>query len=403
MRRILIIGQSYGRGHAATSTLFTDLAEGLAEQGWAVEVLTAAADGAPASVDNSSGIVIHRVSRRGSRLLHSCPGIGRALSLASLWLHLVGWCLLTRRRYSHAIVLDTPHLLTLAALILKERLGTAVIAWVMDRPLLQIQRLNPPGRLKFRLAALLNSWQVWLYQRCDRVVPLGACMAATLRQEGIDPERIDIIRTWDRDDLPSQAIPAAEARERAQLPQRFTVMYSGYAGAWHDFEPVLVCVQALAFEPQLQFLFVGEGPGIERVRHWCSRHPDAHVIFRPYVPAQQRNQSLCCGDLHLVCLKPSMLGTCVPSKLNAVLGLGRPVLVVAPPQCQASLDVETSGAGACTPTAARLIHEVPVFCEARSRTDLVQARAIIAYQKTHCRSVNLSKWATMIGSISCES
>lgn len=400
MTSILVIGQSYGRGYAATSDLFTDLAEGLAEQGWAVEVLTSAADGAPGSIVKCENVVIHRVSRRGSKQISRIPVLGRWISLASLWLGLVSWCLCTRRRYSHVIVLDTPHLVTLAALILKARLSPAVIAWVMDRPLLQIQRLNPAGSLKSWLGGWLNAWQARLYQHCDLVVALGECMAATLREEGVDPNRIAIIRTWDSDDLPSQTIPAPQARELAKLPERFTVMYSGYAGAWHDFDPVLACVQALAYEPHLQFLFVGEGPGIERVRNWYSRHPGAHVIFRPYVPAHQRNASLCCGDLHLVCLKPSMLGTCVPSKLNALLALGRPVLVVAPPQCQTSLDAESSGAGACTPTGAELSLAVQNLYKVNAPTDSMQARAISAFREKHSRTQNLSKWVTIIKSIS---
>lgn len=400
MTRILLIGQSYGRGHAATSDLFTDLSEGLAEQGRSVEVLTSAADGAPASVAQSGGVLIHRVSRRGSRRIGRIPAVGRWLGLASLWLSLVFWCLCTDRRYSHVIVLDTPHLITLAALILKARHRSAVIAWVMDRPLLQIQRLNPPGSLKSRLGGWLNRLQALLFQRCDRVVALGACMAATLHQEGINPSRISIIRTWDRDDLPSLAIPPAQARELARLPQRYTVMYSGYAGTWHDFDPILECVQALADQPDLQFLFVGEGPGIERVRHWCSNHPGAHVIFRPYVPAQQRNQSLCCGDLHLVCLKPSMLGTCVPSKLNALLGLGRPVLVVAPPQCQASLDVESSGAGACTPTGTQLIATISDDSRLNIREEHYRQNAIEAFRSRHCRSEALANWERLVSTFS---
>ena len=121
MMRILVIGQSYGRGHAATSDLFTDLVEGLAAVGLQVEVLTSAADGAPASLSVSNGISIHRVSRQSSLWIRRVPAMGRWLSLVSLWLGLVSWCLLTRQRFSHVIVLDTPHLLTLAALVLRWR------------------------------------------------------------------------------------------------------------------------------------------------------------------------------------------------------------------------------------------------------------------------------------------
>lgn len=396
MTRILIIGQSYGRGHAATSDLFTDLAEGLAEQGLLVEVLTSAADGELASMAQSSSVMINQVSRRGSNQIRKIPVLGRLLNLVSLWLALVSWCIFTPRRYSHVIVLDTPHLLTIAALILQARHRSVAIAWVMDRPLLQIQRLNAPGSIKSRLGGWLDYLQVALFKCCDVVVPLGECMATILQQQGVLSSRISIIRTWDHDDLPSQAIPAAKARKLANLPQHFTVMYSGYAGAWHDFKPVLDCVKTLAYDQNLQFLFVGEGPGIQSVQQWCAGHPDAHVIFRSYVSAQQRNQSLCCGDLHLVCLKASMLGTCVPSKLNALLGLGRPVLVVAPFPCQAALDVEESGSGLCTPSSNMLINAVKKMAQDNFTATSLSRNAVHAYLYHHCRKVNIEKWAAIV-------
>ena len=396
MMRILVIGQSYGRGHAATSDLFTDLVEGLAAVGLQVEVLTSAADGAPASLSVSNGISIHRVSRQSSLWIRRVPAMGRWLSLVSLWLGLVSWCLLTRQRFSHVIVLDTPHLLTLAALVLRWRHQSAAIAWVMDRPLLQIHRLNRPGSLKSRLGAWLNSLQVALFRHCDAVGALGDCMVSTLQHEGVSPGKLVKIRTWDQDDLPQHSIAATEARKLAGLPQHFTVMYSGYAGAWHDFNPVIECVQNLAFDKRLQFLFVGEGPGIQAVQEWCAANPGANVIFRPFVAAQQRNNSLCCADLHLVCLKPSMLGTCSPSKLNPLLGLGRPVLVVAPPGSQIAVDVVKTGSGCCTPSGPELIAVIRDLLARPEALERMAGCASAAFLEHHCRSKAIGAWLRLI-------
>ncbi len=389
--RILLIGQSYGRGHAATSDLFTDLAESIARHSYRVEVLTSSAAGQPSSTFQEQGVLIHRVSMR-----LAGRGPHPRLTLAFLWWQLLLWCLKTPRRFDQAILLDTPYFLTFGGLILRWRHGTRLIAWIMDRPLLQISRLQSHRSVKARLAALLNQIQSLLYAQCQRVVVLGVCMQRGLIADGIPAERIRVIRTWAESSLLDVNLTPTEARRRCGLPQSFTVMYSGYAGAWHDFQPILEAVQGLSSRPHLQFLFCGEGPGIDEVRRWTDLHPAARVIFRPLVPASQRLESLCCGDLHLVALKASMAGTCCPSKLNPLLGLGRPVIVVAPRSTQTALDVVTTGAGVCAETGGELIEAIERLAGSATFPRPFTEKARQAFRRSHCEEAAIAAWMVLL-------
>jgi glycosyltransferase involved in cell wall biosynthesis len=51
------------------------------------------------------------------------------------------------------------------------------------------------------------------------------------------------------------------------------------------------------------------------------------------------------GDLHIITVKRGLEGVVVPSKLYSTLAAGRPVLVVAPPECDAARIVVESGCG----------------------------------------------------------
>jgi glycosyltransferase involved in cell wall biosynthesis len=51
------------------------------------------------------------------------------------------------------------------------------------------------------------------------------------------------------------------------------------------------------------------------------------------------------GDLHVITVKRGLEGVVVPSKLYSTLAAGRPVLVVAPPECDAARIVRESGCG----------------------------------------------------------
>jgi colanic acid biosynthesis glycosyl transferase WcaI len=51
------------------------------------------------------------------------------------------------------------------------------------------------------------------------------------------------------------------------------------------------------------------------------------------------------GDLHVITVRRGLEGVVVPSKLYSILAAGRPVLVVAPPECDAARIVVQSGCG----------------------------------------------------------
>jgi colanic acid biosynthesis glycosyl transferase WcaI len=51
------------------------------------------------------------------------------------------------------------------------------------------------------------------------------------------------------------------------------------------------------------------------------------------------------GDVHVITVRRGLEGVVVPSKLYSILAAGRPVLVVAPPECDAARIVVESGCG----------------------------------------------------------
>jgi hypothetical protein len=251
---------------------------------------------------------------------------------------------------------------------------------------------------------VLDRIQCFFYKKSTVVVTLGCCMGARLVQDGVNPSRVQLIRTWAEDELVDTAITATEARKRQGIPERFTVMYSGYAGAWHDFNPILEALDLLAGFGQrvglthhhppidVQFLFCGLGPGIDRIRHWCDLHPEIPVLFRPLVPTEQRITSLCCGDIHLVALKAQMLGTCSPSKLNPLLALGRPLIAIAPLSSQLAEDVVSTGAGFCTETGSGLLEAIQRFRQDPDFPEPYATAAREAFRSRHSKQSATKEW-----------
>jgi glycosyltransferase involved in cell wall biosynthesis len=69
------------------------------------------------------------------------------------------------------------------------------------------------------------------------------------------------------------------------------------------------------------------------------------VRFLPFRPASEVPSVLSSGDMHVVTVKRGLEGVVVPSKLYPTLAAGRPVLGVAPEECDVVRIIRKTGCG----------------------------------------------------------
>ena len=74
-------------------------------------------------------------------------------------------------------------------------------------------------------------------------------------------------------------------------------------------------------------------------------HPEAPVELHDYAPAEELAAHLMTADVHLVSLEPAWSGTMVPSKLQGIFAVGRPVVFVGSRESSIGRWVEESGGG----------------------------------------------------------
>ena len=90
-------------------------------------------------------------------------------------------------------------------------------------------------------------------------------------------------------------------------------------------------------------VFIGEGAmksQVEAMAGGCRA-----VRFMPFRPASEVPLVLSSGDMHVVTVKRGLEGVVVPSKLYPTLAAGRPVLGVAPEECDVVRIIHRSGCG----------------------------------------------------------
>jgi glycosyltransferase involved in cell wall biosynthesis len=181
----------------------------------------------------------------------------------------------------------------------------------------------------------------WALRRAARVIVLGEDMRDRIVAKGVDSGRVVISRDGITipETLPSPDNPVA--REiRGDL--RFVLVHAGNLGFYGAWQTLISAVRMLENEG-VGLVFVGEGAmksQVEQMAAGCRA-----VRFLPFRPSNEIPLVLSSGDMHVVTVKRGLEGVVVPSKLYPTLAAGRPMLGVAPEECDVVRIIRRTGCG----------------------------------------------------------
>jgi glycosyltransferase involved in cell wall biosynthesis len=227
-------------------------------------------------------------------------------------------------------------------------------------------------------------------KQAARVIVLGDDMRERILAKGVAAERVVVVRdgtmsatmpatapattptTAPASTLPTTAaIPLANASATAaasanapalsaaaaaaEVPDRgdpvvqeirhgfpFVVLHAGNLGFYGAWDTLLGAAKILSNE-NTGFVFIGDGANRAALESAARDLPN--VKFAPFRPVAQIAHVMMAGDVHIVTVKRGLEGVVVPSKLYSILAAGRPILVVAPAECDAARIVVESGCG----------------------------------------------------------
>jgi glycosyltransferase involved in cell wall biosynthesis len=357
---VIFINRVYPPDRGATGRVLRDLARAFTRDGWKVTVVAAGAKGGV----TQDGPV--RVVRARAQV-----GPGRkALPYAWAWLRLLA-AALRQPRADLVVTMTDPPLLVLAGKILASAKDSRHIHWCQD---LYPELLPHVG------LALSPYWMRTLkkmtrkaMKSCDRVIVVGRCMARQLTHTGLDPRRITVIPNWPDQELTGERVwtkkgnangnaapsPARRfveaARPYAQLRKdqsgpKFRVLYSGSLGRAHPLQTVLGAAQILhRTNPEIEFVFVGEGPNFERIAHARAQRGLSNIRLMPWQPAHKLREIMESGDIHLITMKHEVEGMIVPCKLYSALAVARPIVMVGPQDSETARVIRDFRAGEVVP------------------------------------------------------
>jgi colanic acid biosynthesis glycosyl transferase WcaI len=224
----------------------------------------------------------------------------------------------------------------------------AFIAWLKRRPFVyNIRDLYPEMAISgeiVRPARWVRYWEklhCWALSRAVRVIVLGEDTRERIIAKGIDADKIVVVRDGARmlKTIPDRDHPVAR-EVRGEYP--FVVLHAGNLGFYGAWETVVKAGQMLNGDG-IGFVFVGDGSLRSQLQ--LSANGCTAIRFLPFRPPDQIPHVLAAADLHLVTIRRGLEGVVVPSKLYPILAAGRPVLVLAPENCDAARLVRRYGCG----------------------------------------------------------
>ncbi len=288
-------------------------------------------------------------------LLHSPPIPKGQLKARAVWtlrtnLRLAAQALRHIGDIDQILFTGSPPFLEYALVPLRKLLGASLTFRIADfHPECTIEELGDrtPGWLTAMLAVTVR-----LRRAIERFEVLGEDSKRLLIQQGISPERIEIVRSESpvvfSENTPRYAIPT-------ELRGKKLLLYSGTVGFAHDCDTFIQGYEAYhrgtapddaAQNDGDKFMLWLNANGVRADGFEQELRRRGLPVYRTKgVDLDALPSLLVSVDAHLITLKNEFVGLCVPSKMYACIDSGKPVLYVGSTDGDVHLMCSTRAAG----------------------------------------------------------
>ena len=209
-----------------------------------------------------------------------------------------------------------------------------ILSWRRRAPItFEIQDMWPEtlqatGMLNNRTAlAIVGRLAKWGYRQAAAIRVISPGFRENLIGKNVPAEKIRVISNWVDTERYQPREASAELGNEFGLAGRFNVMFAGTLGLAQGLEAVLEAATLLGDLPDVQFVFVGDGADLPRLRKIVEESKLANIRFVGRVPSDRVAALYPWADVLLVHLRDDPLfRITIPHKVFTYMASGRPVL-----------------------------------------------------------------------------
>jgi colanic acid biosynthesis glycosyl transferase WcaI len=176
---------------------------------------------------------------------------------------------------------------------------------------------------------LVDRWCRFVYWAASKITVLSPGFKNTLIERGVPSDKIKVIYNWVDETMVKPIQKDSGSAAKLKMDGKFNIVFAGNIGKAQALEAVIAAANILKDEyPNLQFVFVGAGVEVENLKTKTSNAGLKNILFVPQQPLSEMGAILALADVLLVHLKDaSLFRITIPSKIQAYMAAGRPILV----------------------------------------------------------------------------
>lgn len=353
--RILVYSYNYYPEPIGIAPLMTELAEGLAQRGHQVRVITAV-PWYPASEISPEyrGKLYCTEKRNGVKIQRCYVWIRRDRGLRNRALFEISFVLLS---FIQGLRGWRPDVILLTVPGLPVCFPAAILSRIYRAPIvLNLQDILPDaavhvGLLKNKkMIRIFQQLEKFAYQTAKKIIVIADGFTKNLLEKGVPSHKIVEIPNWVDVNF-IKPLPQANNyfRVENQLEGKFVVMYSGNIALTQPLEVLIDAAVHLQHLKNLAIVIVGKQDALVRLEIYRQQQGVNNVILRPFAPREKLPQMLAAADVAMVMQKHNVISFNMPSKIQVLLASGRAIIASVPATGTAARAIEKSGGGIVVP------------------------------------------------------
>jgi colanic acid biosynthesis glycosyl transferase WcaI len=172
----------------------------------------------------------------------------------------------------------------------------------------------------------------WALRRATTVVVLGEDMRDRILAKGVEQSRVVVVRDGTEISTGKRAQTAMDDSviQAIRGGFRFVLLHAGNLGFYGAWDTLVEGARKLVGDG-VGLVFVGDGAQRESLE--AASTGASNVRFLPFFPASKIPSVLSAADAHVITVKRGLQGVVVPSKMYGILAAGKPIVAVAPGEC----------------------------------------------------------------------
>ena len=219
----------------------------------------------------------------------------------------------------------SPITVGLPALLLKKLKRAPLFFWVQD---LWPESLSATGAIRAAWILKLVEYLVrFIYRGCDRILVQSRAFCTPISNLGITSERI-LYFPNSAEELYQPVDIEPDAKERAEVPDGFRVMFAGNIGKAQDFDTILAAAELLKEYQDIHWVILGDGRMFDWVKDQVGERrliDRVHLLGRHPVEKMPRYFAL--ADVMLVTLRrEAIFALTIPAKVQSYLACSKPLI-----------------------------------------------------------------------------